>query len=111
MVFMSANIYPDIMRLYYGDRFTSDPKGADDVASAALSALDRHFALLNEALSPGPYLLGETFSAADIYLFMFEQWHPDIPQLFEANDRIRLHAELVEARPVVARVWAEHAED
>jgi glutathione S-transferase len=73
--------------------------------------MDRHYGVLNEALSPGPYLLGETFSAVDIYLWMLTQWHPDIPQLHEANARIRLHADLVLSRPAVARVWAEHEED
>jgi len=111
LLFLAANIYPDIMRLYYGDRFTSDPEGAESVAKAARSDLDRHFGILNEALSPGPYLLGETFSAVDIYLWMLAQWHPEVPQLLEANTRIGRHAELVLARPAVARVWAEHEED
>jgi glutathione S-transferase len=73
--------------------------------------MDRHYGVLNEALSPGPYLLGETFSAVDIYLWMLVQWHPDIPQLYEANARIGRHADLVLSRPAIARVWAEHEED
>jgi len=111
LLFMAANVYPDCMRFYYGDRFTSDPNGAEGVTSSARSAMDRHYGVLNEALSPGPYLLGETFSAVDIYLWMLAQWHPDIPQLYEANARIRRHADLVLSRPAVARVWAEHEED
>jgi len=111
LLFMAANLYPDIMHCYYPDRFTSDPKGADGVASAARSDLDRHFGVIDEALSPGPYLLGETFSAVDIYLWMLTQWHPDVPKLLEANARIRKHSELVGARPAVARVRAEHEED
>lgn len=111
LLFMAANLYPDILRFYSGARFTRDPKGGEDVTSAARAALDLHLGILEEALSPGPYLLGETFSAVDIYLFMLVQWHPDMPQLFEANPGIRQHTELVKARPVVGRVWAEHAEE
>jgi glutathione S-transferase/GST-like protein len=111
LFFLAANIYSDSMRFYYGDRFTSDPNGAEGVTSSARSAMDRHYGVLNEALSPGPYLLGETFSAVDIYLWMLVQWHPDIPQLYEANARIGRHADLVLSRPAIARVWAEHEED
>jgi glutathione S-transferase/GST-like protein len=111
LLFIATNVYSDAIRFYYGDRFTSDPNGAEGVTSSARSAMDRHYGVLNEALSPGPYLLGETFSAVDIYLWMLTQWHPDIPQLHEANPRIRRHADLVLSRPAVARVWAEHEED
>ena len=111
LFFSAANLYPDSMRFYYGDRFTSDPQGGEGVISAARSAFDLHFGILNEALSPGPYLLGETFSAVDLYVWMLIQWHPDIPQLLEANANLRRYAELVGARPAVTRVWTEHEED
>ena len=90
---MAANVYADSMRFYYADRYTRDPGGVEGVASAARSDMDHHFAILNEALSPGPYLLGETFSAVDIYLWMLTQWHPEIPQLLEANARLRKHVD------------------
>jgi len=111
LVYIAANLYQDSMRFYYGSRFTIDPDGGEAVSRSARVALDRHFGVLNDALSDGPYLLGETFSAVDIYLWMLVQWHPDIPQLHKANPDIQRHSELVAARPAVARVWAEHEED
>lgn len=111
LLFIAANLYPGNMRFYYGERFTTDPQGGEGVTRAARAALDHQFGILNKALSPGPYLLGETFSAVDLCLFMMIQWHPDIPQLLEANAGLKRHTELVAARPVVARVWAEHEDD
>ena len=111
LFFMAVNLYTTDLRLYYADRFTSDPTGVEGVKEAGRSDMDRYFAILNEALEPGPYLLGETFSAVDIYLWMLAQWHPDIPQLFEENPRIQQLVELVQARPAVSWVWAEHEED
>jgi GST-like protein len=73
--------------------------------------MDSYFAILNDALSPGPYLLGESFSAVDVYLWMFVKWHPDVTQLLTNNPRIARLVELVEARPSVAKIWAENRED
>jgi glutathione S-transferase len=92
LFFMATNIYSSVIRFYYSDRFTTNPAGVEGVKEAALSDLDRHFAFLNDVLESGPYLLGQ------------------IPQLLEANPRIRQLVELVQARPAVAWVWAEHEE-
>ena len=73
--------------------------------------MNRALSILDEALDPGPYLLGETLSAADIYLWMLTQWHPDPAQMSEQNPRVGRLVELVHARPAVARVWAQHEED
>jgi glutathione S-transferase/GST-like protein len=110
LLFMASNNYPSSMRFYYSERFTTDPSGVEGVREAAHSDMSRFFEVLNEALDPGPYLLGQTFSAVDVYLWMLVQWHPDIPQLFEDNPRIRQLVDLVQARPAVAWVWAEHEE-
>ena len=111
LLFMAATLYTTDLRLYYPDRFTTDPDGVEGVAAAALADMDRAFSILNEALHPGPYLLGETFSAADIYLWMLTQWHPDPTQMSEWNPRIGRLVDLVQARPAVERVWAQHGGD
>jgi len=111
LFFMATNLYTTDLRLYYADRFTSDPDGVEGVQQAGRADMDRYFAILNDALDPGPYLLGQTFSAVDIYLWMLAQWHPEIPLLLEENPRIRQLVDLVQARPAVAWVWSEHEED
>jgi hypothetical protein len=42
---------------------------------------------------------------------MLAKWHPDEKQLFANNPRIAKLVDLVEARPAVAKVWAENRED
>jgi glutathione S-transferase/GST-like protein len=111
LVFMAATLYSTDQRLYYADRMTTDAAGTAAIEAAARAAMDRHFALMDDALNPGPYLLGETYSAADVYLWMLAKWHPDEKQLFANNPRIAKLVDLVEARPAVAKVWAENRED
>ncbi len=111
LVFMAVTIYTAYRRLFYADRFTTDATGIDGIEAAARTDIDHYFAVLNDALDPGPYLLGETYSAADAYLWMLAKWHPDAKQLFADNPRIAKLLDLVEARPAVAKVWAENRED
>ncbi len=111
LVFMAVTIYTTDQRLYHADRFTTDATGVDGITASARADMDRDFEVVNDALYPGPYLLGETYSAVDVYLWMLSKWHPDEKQLFADNPRIARLVDLVEARPAVAKVWAENRED
>lgn len=106
MVFMAASLYTTDLRLYEADQFTNDKSGEEGVMASGRADMDRFFAILNDALDPGPYLLGQTYSAADIYLWMLAAWHPEQEILMETNPRIKKLVDLVLARPVIARVWA-----
>ena len=108
LIFMAASLYTTDLRLFYADQFTVDPSGEDGVKASAQADMDRFFGIMNDALEPGPYLLGQTFSAADIYLWMLAGWHVDPEKLMELNPRINKLVDLVQARPAVAKVWAEH---
>jgi glutathione S-transferase/GST-like protein len=111
LLFMASTLYVTDMRIYHADQFTSDPAGVDSVEASGQADMDRAFAVLEEALNPGPYLLRETFSAADIYLWMLAAWHPDPTKLLAKNPRLKQLVKLVQARPAIARVWEEHRED
>ncbi len=111
LLFMATTIYPAEQRLFYADRITTDASAVAGIEACARTDMDSYFAILNDALDPGPYLLGESFSAVDVYLWMFVKWHPDTAKLFADNPRIARLVELVEARPSVAKVWAANRED
>jgi glutathione S-transferase/GST-like protein len=111
LFFLASNVYPTNMRFYYSERYSTDPSAAEGVKAAAEADLDDQFKILSDALDPGPYLLGETFSAVDVMLWMLIQWHPDPTRLFEEAPRIKQVAGLVQARPAIARIWPEHEED
>jgi glutathione S-transferase len=111
LLFLASALYPAIMRVYYSDRYSTDPQAAEGIKAAAETELDRQFAIIEAALDPGPYLLGETFSAVDIFLWMLIGWHLDPPRLLETAPRLRRLSELVHARPAIARIWPEHEGD
>lgn len=106
LLFMAVNLYGAMLRYYYPDRFSAAADGAAGVKAAAARDLDGWFAVAAAALDPGPFLLGERFGAADLYLLMLAKWYapaqalPAIEQL-----GIRLQAE-----PAVAALCACHFE-
>jgi glutathione S-transferase len=111
LFFLASNVYPTTLRFYYSERYSTDPGAAEGIKAAAAEDLDDQFEILDAALDPGPYLLGETYSAVDIMLWMLVQWHPDPTRLFEKAPRVMKTAELVRERPAIARTWREHEED
>lgn len=108
LFFLASNVYPTVLRVYYSERHSTDPGAAEGIKARAKADLDNQFEILDGALRPGPYLLGETFRAVDIMLWMLLQWHPDPARLFGRAPRLEQVAELVQARPAIARTWREH---
>ena len=109
LFFMASSLYGAYLRFYYAARHSSDPGSEEGIRAAALAELDDHFAIVNEALAAGPYLLGESFSAVDIYLWMLVRWHPEPERLLKDNPRLAELADRVQQRPAIARIWPEHS--
>jgi len=108
MVFLSANLYESILRIYYSARFSSRGEAdGDAVRQQGLADFDAHAALIARSLSP--YVLGADYSIADAYLYMLASWHPDKAALHARLPRLGAHSGLLIARPAVAKVEADHA--
>lgn len=108
MVFLSANLYESVLRIYYSARYSA--RGEAD--AEAISARGREDFLAHAAVmrpSLRPYILGEEYSIADAYLHMLASWYPDQAELAAHVPPLVKHAELMKARPAIAKVAADHA--
>jgi glutathione S-transferase len=101
LIFMVVNIYG------YPDRYIDDPNGSELVFKSAEAYVARHYAILDAAIA-GPYLLGETMTMADIYLWMVSSW-VDQAWLAENYPKVKALADLVVSNPKIATVAAAHA--
>ena len=109
LMFLASGLYEADLRWNYSERYTDDAAGAGGVKDSAAMELDRLFALIEgHALDPGPYVLGETYSAVDVYLLMLAEWHYAPAQLYAGSPRIARVRDLLRARPAVQRIWAQH---
>ena len=89
------------LRWFYSERYTVDPAGVEAVREAAeheLVGLRDHFAAV---VGAGPFILGSTFTVADIYLAMLSSWSTDLPagRRWWDAPALRDHYNAVLARP------------
>jgi glutathione S-transferase len=110
MVSLSANLYETALRYFYSERYTTGgATAAADVKAKARSDYRRELTALDAQLAP--YLLGETYSLADPYLYMLAGWYPDdTGSLFGELPSLARLARLMRERPAVARAEKDHAE-
>lgn len=105
MAFLASAIYPSELRKFYPDRFTIDPAGADAVRDAAIARLTREFAVLATNLVTGPFILGQTMTAVDVYAAMLICWEENQDGFREVFPGLGQLAEKVTSHPVLRPIW------
>jgi len=101
MAVISNTLQAEMRAWFYPHEFTTDPDGAEAVKAAVGARLDGAFERIAAQLGDGPWLLGERFSAADLYLLMMVRWGRTLPRPAREIPALGLHADRVLARPAV----------
>jgi len=91
MVYLTNTIQPELMMWFYTDRWAL-PDQAEALKARVVERVAEMFAKIDAELAGRPYLLGDAFSAADIYLFMLSRWTRNMPK--KARDLPHLGAYL-----------------
>lgn len=65
------------------------------------AGLHKRFSFIDEKLGKGPYLMGETFTVADAYLFTITNWAPMVKLDLTAYHNLAAFQERVRGRPAV----------
>jgi glutathione S-transferase len=105
MLFFASEVYPADLRMYYPERFSTDQNHAPGIKQKGLTDLDDGFDHFASALGNGPYVLGDKFSAVDIYAAMLCSWASDVPALFARHSNIKRHYGRVAERPQIRAAW------
>jgi glutathione S-transferase len=74
------------------------------VVAGSGRALDTAFDHIESLLGEGPYLLGETFSVADLYLHMLTRWCRRLPRQAWSLPHVGAHYARISERPAVMRM-------
>jgi glutathione S-transferase len=111
LVFMAVNLYP-----YIELAFDGSPLAETEEQEAAIRRQggQRSLAIFdileNRLAEDGPFLLGDNFSAADIYLFMLTLWaYPSERAVLERYPHIARIADHVRNRPRLKAALDTHA--
>jgi glutathione S-transferase len=98
-----------VLRVYYPDRYSAaGQKGAEAVRQQGVSDFVQHLELVSQHLAP--FVLGEEYSIADVYLYMLASWFPEGKEaLFARLPALGRHADLLAARSALSTVESAHA--
>ena len=81
-----------------------EPEAEAAIRARGRDQMSAHGSYLERELARGPWCLGETFSVADLYLYMLVGWENYIEGGYElGGERVREHYARVGARPAVVR--------
>jgi glutathione S-transferase len=109
LLYLADTLQPAFMRYYRCNEYSGDPAAAPSVKTQALAHVGQVWKNLDTALAGKPYLLGDRFSAADIYLHMLYTWGPDMAELAKARPNLTRTFRRVDERPAVKRMMETNA--
>ena len=102
---LSNTLQATMLEYYYPDRHTAAAGGTDAVSAKAAESIAVIWQRIDAHLQAnGPFLLGDRFSAADTFCYMLSQWQECCPDTYAKFPGVKRLADLVAARPAIARV-------
>lgn len=107
LVYLTNTVQAEMLVYFYPERWAEGAAGAADVRRHAEAHLAEMFDRIEVSLSAtGPYLLGQEFSAADLYLLMLGRWSRGFTRPARTLPHLGRLMEQVVARPAVQRAFA-----
>jgi glutathione S-transferase len=110
MVFLSANVYEAVLRMYYSARYSARGEAdAEAIREQGTADFLTHLGVISQGLRP--YVLGADYCIADTYLYMVASWWSgEKSELHARLPLLEAHAKLVSARPAILKVEADNAQ-
>jgi glutathione S-transferase len=109
LIYLMSTFQPEVMIQFHAERyFPDDVSMQQALRTASLRELELLWTIIEDALDPGPWLLGETYSICDVLFVMQAIWKENQPaDLSKLPNSVRLLKTAFE-RPAVQRVMAIH---
>lgn len=110
LVYMADTLQIPFQMHYYPEHHTTDEADFPRIRAKAKERLNTVWGRIDAALDSGPYLLGERFSACDLYLHMLTTWTAHGDWRLGDFPNVARCAGLVAERPAVARMMEIHGD-
>jgi GST-like protein len=105
MLLAATELYPCVTRNDYPERFGAEPAS---IRARSVEMGRDIWRLIEAGAAPAPFVLGERFSLADIYLAVLSCWMGNEAWMPGHCPRIQALAHAVATRPRLAAAWARH---
>ena len=109
LVYFSSTVQNAFQLGYCPDRFTDTPESELSAKRRGIRRLRETWSVINEQIGDNTWVLGEQFSAVDIYLFMLTTWldplgeHPSINEF----SNVKRIADAVMIRPKTQAIYTQ----
>ena len=90
-----------------GGRWSDDPAVVDALKLKVTKNMGDQFEIIEKKMFKGPWVMGETFSVGDAYLYTMANWLGRDGVDMKRFPKVADHFKRMEARPAVARVLAD----
>ncbi|NVJ97765.1 MAG: glutathione S-transferase family protein [Alphaproteobacteria bacterium] len=80
LMYLTNTLQADFMVYCYPEKHTTDANGIGAIKAAHADRVAHSFTLMDQELASRPYLIGETLTICDYFLFMLCIWANDMPK-------------------------------
>lgn len=111
LMYLTNTIQTELLMYFYPERYTTHSDEAPHIVAAQQVRITEMFALVDRALEKTAYLIGDTPSACDFYLFMLAMWADEFktpPMSFKNIARV---LKALAKRPAVQKVCTKERID
>jgi glutathione S-transferase len=109
LMFAATTLQSSGRRMFYPERFSTDEAHADAIRDKAEQDLLAAWKIVDEhALGSGPFIHGNRYSLADIYLVLMAIWLDDMARLRSELPRVARLFDAASRRPATRRVLELH---
>lgn len=89
-------------------RWADDPVAIADMQRKVPQTMTECFSLIEDGMLEGPWVMGESYTICDPYLYTISGWLPSDSVDLARFPRVNEHRRRMEERPAVKRALAEH---
>ena len=104
MFYLASTMHVNHAHRVRGIRWANDQSSIDDMAAKAPETMAISAKYIEEECLTGPFILGDTFSIADIYLFNICTWLAGDSVVVSNYPKITAHMALMETRASVQKI-------
>ncbi len=105
MLFIPANIYAMFDIGDEPSRWVDGEAAQQALKEKSIEKQKFFWSLIEDGLTPAPYVLGAQMTALDVYIAMVSRWRPGRAWFVEHCPKLAAAVILIEQHPVVVKVW------